>query len=65
MYKHRLSDYERKEIARLSKREEDEPEFVTRVKKWMIAQIKAGNINEIDYDEWGEHYYLIDPDNSD
>ncbi len=63
--KHKLSDQEHREIKRLSEREEDEPPFVTERKQEMIALIKAGKINEIGYDEWGEVFYHVDPDNSD
>ncbi len=60
-----LTDLELREIERLSQKEEDEPEFVTKRKQEMIALIKAGRIDEITRDEWGEVFYLIDSNNSD
>ncbi len=53
-----LTDEERREIERLSQKKEDEPSFVTKQKKDMIRLIKAGRMNEIRFDEWGEVYYL-------
>lgn len=60
-----LTDLELREIERLSQKEEDEPEYVTKRKQEMIELIKAGRIDEITFDEWGEVFYFIDPNNSD
>ena len=60
-----MTDLERQEIERLSKKEENEPDFVTQRKKEMIELIKAGKMFEIERDEWGEVFYPIDPNNSD
>ncbi len=61
----KLTYWEQKEIERLSKKEADEPEFVTKRKQEMIKLIKEGKSDEIMYDEWGEVYYPITPDLSD
>ena len=61
----KLSAHEQREVERLSQKEKDEPAFVTQKKQAMIRLIKAGKFNDIEFDEWGEVYYPIDPENHD
>ena len=56
------TDRERLWIERLREKEEGEPEFVTKKKQEMIRLIEAGRGGEIEYDEWGEVHYFVDPD---
>src|SRR5512147_1761430 len=56
------TDRERRWIERLRETEKNEPEFVTKNKQEMIRLIEAGRSGEIEYDEWGEVYYPVDPE---